>query len=96
MASSAGTSKALVYTPISPMNGEQLTPPTGTGSVARSDTGFLSRRGCRFEQVEPASRVALPVVVESEDRNARLNPRRRAVVVVEHLASGGLVGSTSC
>ena len=158
MAASAGKSKALVYTPILPMSGEQLTPPTGFGSVAvaHADTRFLLRRGYRLEQVERASRLALPVdglgtrladaesasgpdyalrywegrtperwlegfahlatrmstdapsagleepedvwtverVVESDDRNARLNPRRRVVVAVEHLPSGGLVGFT--
>ena len=158
MASSAGKSEALVYTPISPMNGEQLTPPTGFGSVAvnHADTRFLLQRGYRLEQVERASRLALPVdglgtrladaksasgpdyalrywegrtperwlegvaqlatrmstdapsagleepediwtverVIESDDRNARLNPRRRVVAAVEHHPSGGLVGFT--
>ena len=158
MAASAGKSKALVYTPIPPMSGEQLTPPTGFGSVPRDheDTRFLRAWGYRLEQVERASRLALTVdglaarlaaaqyfsgadyflrywegptperwlegfahlatrtstdapsagleepediwtverVIESDDRNARLNPRRRVVAAVEHHPSGGLVGFT--
>jgi GNAT superfamily N-acetyltransferase len=158
MAASDGKSKALVYTPIPPMDGEQLTPPTGFGSVPRdhSDSRFLLARGYRLEQVERASRLALPLdglaqrladaeessgaeyalhywvgrtperwlegfahlatrmstdapsagleepedvwtverVIESDDRNARLNPRRRVVAAVEHLPSGAMVGFT--
>ncbi|SOE70988.1 Acetyltransferase (GNAT) family protein [Salinibacterium xinjiangense] len=158
MAASAGKSKALVYTPIPPMSGEQLTPPTGFGSVVRDHaaTRFLLRRGYRLEQVERASRLGLPVdglatrladaeqssgvdyvlrywegrtperwlegfahlatrmstdapsagleepedvwtverVIEFDDRNARLNPRRRVVAADEHLRSGSLVGFT--
>jgi GNAT superfamily N-acetyltransferase len=158
MAASDGKKKALVYTPIAGMGGEQLTPPTGFGSVDAShpDTRFLLARGYRLEQVERASRLSLPVddlaarvveaertsgtdyrttfwegrtpepwledfarlatrmstdaptagleepedvwtvdrVIESDDRNARLNPRRRVVAAVEHIPSGRLVGFT--
>lgn len=63
LAASEGRKKALVYTPIASVGGEQLTAPTGFGSISANhpDTRFLLDRGYRLEQVERASRLALPV-----------------------------------
>lgn len=63
MALSDGKQKALVYTPIPLLAGEQLASPTGFGSISAGhpDARFLLNRGYTFEQVERASRLTLPV-----------------------------------
>lgn len=58
-----GKAKALVYTPIPDEPGERMPAPTGFGSLPLSsrEVQFLLGRGYGFEQVERASRLALPV-----------------------------------
>lgn len=55
--------KAVVYHGVVDLPGEQLVPPTGSGSVPADDAAvrFLLKHGCRLEQVERLSRLALPV-----------------------------------
>lgn len=63
IASADGKAKALVYTPIADGPGPRLDSPTGFGSISADDVSvrFLQARGYRFEQVERASRLSLPV-----------------------------------
>lgn len=58
-----GKSKALAYSPIQDAPGERLASPTGFGSVptGSGEVRFLRARGYSLEQVERASRLALPV-----------------------------------
>ena len=55
--------RALVYTPIPDAPGERLHSPTGFGSIPAGNRSarFLLARGYRLEQVERASRLALPL-----------------------------------
>jgi GNAT superfamily N-acetyltransferase len=63
MARREGKVKALAYTPVPESPGPRLESPTGFGSIAAEDPAvrFLIKRGYRFEQVERASRLSLPV-----------------------------------
>jgi len=58
-----GKAKVLAYTPIPEAPGERLASPTGFGSIPADhrEVRFLLARGYRFEQVERASRLPLPV-----------------------------------
>ena len=60
-----GRSRLLAYVPSADGPGERLDAPTGFGSVPRSnpEVGFLLAQGYRLEQVERASRLALPATV---------------------------------
>jgi len=59
----AGRSKVLCWAVAKVADGEQLASPTGFGSVPRAnpETVFLLSRGFTLEQVERASRLALPL-----------------------------------
>lgn len=65
-----GAEKVLAYVPSPPAAGERLAPPTGHGSVPadNAEVRFLLGRGWRLEQVERASRIALPHDEELVDR----------------------------
>jgi GNAT superfamily N-acetyltransferase len=69
VAATDGIRKAIVYAPSRPEKGEQLTPPTGFGSIpaANDEVRLLRAAGYRLEQVVRASRLALPI-----DSGARL------------------------
>ena len=62
-------SKLVVYTVSKAADGERLESPTGFGSVpaGNSEVRFLLGRGFNLEQVERASRVALPVPARAID-----------------------------
>ena len=57
-----GQTRLIAYAVSPPASGEQLRSPTGFGSVAarNREVRFLLARGYRLEQVERASRFALP------------------------------------
>jgi hypothetical protein len=78
LATEQGWRKMLTYA-ISPDGpGERLVPPTGFGSVPREnpEVRFLLDRGWRLEQVERASRFALPADPEALARlRAEIAPR---------------------
>ncbi len=65
---SLGFRKAIAYVPIREEEGPRLAAPTGAGSVPANsrDVRFLQRRGYVLEQVERASRLALPMVAAAE------------------------------
>ena len=69
-----GKSKLLVYAVSRQNDGERLFAPTGFGSVPidNPEVQFLLGNGFSLEQVERASRLALPV--DLEDRLAALTP----------------------
>jgi GNAT superfamily N-acetyltransferase len=63
IARNAGMVRAILYGVSAPGPGERLIPGTGVGSVPRDnrEVRFLLARGWTLEQVERASRLALPV-----------------------------------
>lgn len=71
-----GRTKAICYLGVRDAEGERLPSPTGFGGVPADDVGvrFLLGRGYRLEQVERASRLALPV----SDLDERLAEAERA------------------
>ena len=62
-------SRLVVYTVSKAASGERIESPTGFGSVpaANSEVRFLLGRGFRLEQVERASRLAIPVAASMLD-----------------------------
>jgi GNAT superfamily N-acetyltransferase len=66
LAASEGYSKLIGYAPSGTGDGERIESPTGFGSVPASnpEVRFLLARGYRLEQVERASRLALPIDVD--------------------------------
>lgn len=67
-----GRSKILVYAVSPDAPGERVDSPTGFGSVPAGNTEvrFLRERGYELQQVERASRLALPVDLEIPDPGA--------------------------
>ena len=65
LAAAEGRIKLIVYAPSGTADGERIDSPTGFGSVPASnpEVRFLRAHGYRLEQVERASRLALPVEV---------------------------------
>ena len=63
IARDSGMVRAIMYGVSAPGPGERLSPGTGVGSVPRDnrEVRFLLARGWTLEQVERASRLALPV-----------------------------------
>jgi GNAT superfamily N-acetyltransferase len=61
-ARASGQSRLVAYVPSQDAPGERLVPPTGFGSVpaANREVRFALRQGWTLEQVERASRLALP------------------------------------
>jgi GNAT superfamily N-acetyltransferase len=65
LAASEGHTKLITYAPSGTGEGERIDSPTGFGSVPASnpEVRFLLANGYRLEQVERASRLALPIDV---------------------------------
>lgn len=76
IARAEGRTKLIIYTVSRPNDGSRLHPPTGFGSVPleNAEVQFLTSNGFELEQVERASRLALPVTVNVDDALARSGP----------------------
>src|SRR5262245_41978522 len=73
IARDAGMARIIFYGVAALGDGEQLVPGTGAGSLPRDDRGvrFLLARGWTLEQVNRASRLALPLDADELFRRSR-------------------------